>query len=918
MYKWSTLSLLFILITIWGCKTTRAPDLSVGELRCEYLENPLGIDTLTPRLSWKLASPTRGEKQTAYRIRVATTPEILEAERGDLWDTGKIASDQTSHIVYAGIPLTSRIRCYWYVEVWNKDDRKVRSSSPAYWTMGLLGPNAWRAKWISGAKQPSPPQDQPYAPGPPPPWFRKAFTIDKPVKRASAYVTALGLYELHLNGQHVGSDVFSPEWTDYDRRIQYRTYDVTALLLQGENAVGAVVGDGWYSGYIGWRKQRGHYGLQNSLLIQIEIEFNDGARERIVSDGSWKWSDGPIRSSDLLMGEVYDARIPISGWDTADFDDSAWNQAAVIPAPSGWLVAQPSQPVRVTQHLPALSVSEPRPGVFVFDIGENIAGWARLKVKGQAGDTVTLRFAERLNPDGTIYTKNLRGAACVDTYILKGGEEEIYEPRFTFHGFQYVEVTGFPGTPDTGNITGCVVHSDAPFVGTFTCSEPMVNQLYSNLVRSQRGNYLSIPTDCPQRDERLGWMGDAQIFVRTGTFNQDVAAFFTKWMRDVVDAQSSRGAFPDFAPRLRDKELGRFEAAPAWGDAGVIIPWTMYRVYGDLRLIEEHWEAMSRWMDYLQTTNPDLLRRKGVNNNYGDWLSIRADTPKDLLATAYWAYDAQLMSKMAGALGRERDQAGYSSLFLKIREAFQQEFIGPDSRIKGGTQTGYLLALAMDLYPEEQQGQALEHLVADIRKRGHLSTGFVGCGFINPVLSQLGQNEIAYKLLLNRTFPSWGYSIQQGATSIWERWDGWTVEKGFQDPGMNSFNHYAFGAIGEWLYRYVAGIDLDESRPAYTKIKIRPYPGPGLDYARAEYNSLHGRIQSGWAKGENRLVMDVSIPANTTALIFIPTTDRDDILENDKQASRVEGVRFLRTEDGCSVFELESGTYRFTLPWDDH
>jgi len=918
MYRWTTLGMLALLFLVWGCRVSTPSDLVVAELRCEYLENPLGIDTLDPRLSWKLFSDTRGQKQTAYRILVASSLELLDSEKGDLWDTNRVASDATSQIVYSGKPLVSRTRCFWKVLVWDREDRLVKNSPSAFWTMGLLAPNDWQAKWISSSEKPPPVQTDPYVPGPPPPWFRTSFDLEKPIKRAYAYVTALGLFELHLNGERIGRDIFSPEWTDYNSRIQYRTYEVTEHLKQGKNAVGAVVGDGWYSGFLGWRKLRGLYGLQNCLFLQMEVEYDDGTRALVVSDNTWKWNEGPIRSSDLLMGEVYDSRKEIEGWDTADFDDGSWNKTAVIAAPSGQMVAQPSQPLRITQHLHSQSVTEPQKGVFVFDLGQNIAGWARLKVRGQAGDTVILRFAERLRPNGMIYTENLRGAKCTDTYILKGGEEETYEPHFTFHGFQFVEVSGYPGTPDPEAITGCVLHSDAPFVGKFTCSDPMVNQLYSNLVRSQRGNYLSIPTDCPQRDERLGWMGDAQIFFRTGSFNQDVAAFFTKWMRDVVDAQSSQGAFPDFAPRLEEKEFSRFEAAPAWGDAGVIIPWTMYRVYGDTRIIEEHWEAMQSWMDYLVKTNPDLIRRKGVNNNYGDWLSIEADTPKDLLATAYWAHDAWLMSEMAEVSGRKTEQTEYLAFFHKIRQVFQNKFINPDGRIKGETQTGYLLALAMDLYPEELQVQAVEHLVADIQKRGkHLSTGFVGCGFLNPVLSRRGHNEIAYQLLLNKTFPSWGYSIQQGATSIWERWDGWTEDKGFQDPGMNSFNHYAFGAIGEWLYRYVAGIDLDDTQPAYKKMKIRPYPGAGLNSARAEYNSMHGTIHSGWEKVGSRLTMEVSLPANTTALVYVPTSDTNSIVENNKPVSRAEGVRFLRRENNCSVFEVESGTYYFSFPWQD-
>ncbi len=445
----------------------------------------------------------------------------------------------------------------------------------------------------------------------------------------------------------------------------------------------------------------------------------------------------------------------------------------------------------------------------------------------------------------------------------------------------------------------------------------MVNQLYQNLTWSQRGNYISIPTDCPQRDERLGWMGDAQIYIRTGTFNMDAAAFFTKWMRDVVDAQSPEGAFPDFAPRLSDKVLMRFESAPAWGDAGIIVPWTIYRVYGDTRIITEHWEAMVKWMDFLKEANPDLIRRKKTGNNYGDWLSIKADTPKDLLATAYWAYDAKLMSEMAEAIGSSSEVLYYGKLFQNIKEIFQREFVLADGRIKGETQTGYLLALAMDLIPEDLRSRSAEHLVEDIKQRDwHLSTGFVGAGYLLPVLSQMGCLDVAYRLLLNETFPSWGYSIQQGATTIWERWDGWTEEKGFQNPGMNSFNHYAFGSVGEWLFRFVAGIDLDPEIPAYKRMIIRPYPGGGLKYVNAEYNSIHGKIVSGWKLENGKLILNITIPANTLAIVFVPAEELSQITESGQPARDAEGVKFIRMEMGAAVFEVESGSYIFRSMWE--
>lgn len=901
---------------LFACSRGITSDMRVESLRCEYLENPLGIHETLPRLSWKLVSSARGQKQTAYRILVASSQVLLEKNQGDLWDTGRISGDHTNQIPYAGKPLVSRTLVFWKVQSWDVSGQATEFSAPAFWSMGFLNPSEWKAVWIKADRGPGEEEPEPLAPGPPPPYFRKSFLWEPPVEKALLYITARGLFEVRLNGQRITEDLYAPEWTDYHQRLQYRTYDVSSLLRSGENVLAAIVADGWYSGYVGWRKFRGNYGLENSLLAQLEIGHPDGTSTKVLSDETWLWSEGPILSADLLMGQHQDARRSLPGWDSPGFDDAAWKPVQKALPAKAQLVAQPAPPVRIFQYITPKTVNEPLPGVFVFDLGQNIAGWARLQVQGQSGNTIRLRYAERLNPDGTIYTENLRDATATDSYICRGGETEIFNPRFTFHGFQYIEITGYPGTPTIDDVTGCAVATDCPETGTFLCSHPMVNQLYSNLVWSQRANYLSVPTDCPQRDERLGWMGDAQIFVRTGSFNQDVAAFFNKWMQDVVDAQSEAGAFPDFAPRLDDKVLQGFEAAPAWGDAGVIVPWTIYRVYGDLRLIEKHWDAMERWMDFLRLSNPNLIRTKNVGNNYGDWLSIQADTPKDLLATAFWAYDARLMAAMAEVTGRSTKVKTYQDLFEDIRNVFQTEFISADGRVKGETQTGYVLALGMDLLPEGLRSQAAEHLVADLEMRGkHLSTGFVGCGFLNPVLTEAGYSDMAYQVLLQDSFPSWGYSIQQGATSIWERWDGWTVERGFQDPGMNSFNHYAFGAIGEWLFRYVAGIDLDPHIPGYKRFVIRPFIEKNLTHARAEYDSIQGRIISEWKLDSGEMSMTVTIPVNTRAEIHIPNTEKSQIKESGFSLEQARGVVFLRQEKDRTICQLDSGTYTFTFPW---
>jgi alpha-L-rhamnosidase len=528
--------------------------------------------------------------------------------------------------------------------------------------------------------------------------------LDRPVRRARLYATARGVYELHLNGSRVGDDVLAPGWTDYDRRVQYQTYDATALRVEGLNAIGAVLGDGWYSGYFGFDpKHRGAlYGPRPQLLTQLNVEYDDGSQESLATDGSWRCSTGPILFSDLLMGESYDARNEMPGWSHPGFDDSAWYGVEPEEIGETKLVAQPDEGVRIIEELEAKAVTEPESGRYVFDLGKNMVGWVRLKVAGQAGTIVTLRHAEALNPDGTLYTTNLRSARATDRYVLKGEGEEVYEPHFTFHGFRYVEVTGYPGKPRLEAVTGRVVHSATPPTGSFECSNSMVNELQENILWGQRGNFLSVPTDCPQRDERLGWMGDAQVFVRAASFNMDVAAFFEKWMVDVEDAQSPEGAFPDVAPLLTGSGLMDLsQGAPAWGDAGVIVPWTIYRTYDDTRIVERHYDAMARWMEYLHEANPDLIRKNRMGNNYGDWLSPRGDhTPKHLLATAYWAHDARLMAEMTGATGRNEDAREYRDLNEHIRAAFEAAYVAADGRIKGDTQTGYLLALHMELLPE--------------------------------------------------------------------------------------------------------------------------------------------------------------------------------------------------------------------------
>lgn len=893
---------------------------SVTDLRCEYLVEPLGIDETTPRLSWRLTSDRRGARQVKYRILVASTPQRLEAGEGDRWDSGWIEGNQTTHVAYQGTPLRSRDACHWRVELVDERGAVLRST-PALWTMGLLQSNDWTARWIAAdpailkrdADAIEPTLTEPGTPA----RFRRAFELPAGFLRATVYVTARGLFELRANGQRIGEDYFAPEWTDYDRRIQYRTYDVTRLLSSGRNVLAATLGDGWWSGYVGWQETRGRYGsLENSLLVQIEVELADGSRLAVGTDGTWLCNTGPIVSSDFQMGEVYDARRDEDGWDVPKSSTlrHEWLAAREVAAPAAALVAQRSEPIRITETITPVSRKEITPGVWIFDLGQNISGFVRLKLSNvPAGTRLTLRHGERLSPDGTLYTENLRRAKATDIYIARGGSEETFQPHFTFHGFQYVELTGFPGTPNDGTVTGCVVHSATPPSGNFECSHAGVNRLWMNSVWSQRDNFISVPTDCPQRDERLGWMGDAQVFLRTASYNMDVAAFFTKWMNDVSDAQTPEGIFPDVAPRIREDlrfvGLDDLCGGAGWADAGIIVPWTIWRVYGDLRIVERHWQSMTRWLDYLERANPDWLRTRDLHNNYGDWLCIPTDTSfrthspmKNLLATAYWADDAAKMARMARALGRDTESRRFTQVFNQVRHAFQKEFVREDGRLTVETQTAYLLALAFDLLPEQMRAAAAKRLVDDIRGLDwHLSTGFIGISHLNPTLTLSGHADVAYRLLLQDTYPSWLYPVQHGATTIWERWNGWTHQDGFFNPHMNSFNHYSLGSVGEWLFRHVAGIELDPENPGFQRFVLRPYVGEGLSHATASYRTLHGVIESAWKKSDGALSWTVCIPANTTARIMIPCSATATL--------STDGLTVVSRDDQWATCEAAAGRY---------
>jgi alpha-L-rhamnosidase len=1030
-------------------------------LRCEYLQNPLGIDSASPHLSWQSDNTERNWKQAAYEILVSSSDDALRAGKSDIWDSGKVASSESVGIAYHGPALESRTRYYWKVRVWDGVGQVSESTETAWWELGLLHPSDWKAKWIrwknpdedadrggirwievGGQDAPAAapnaiatfrlsidlpekgrgavlflatrgsfvakvngvevdakgrwrtfdrrdisdqlvvgrnlievqvtapeaqsgeatatkaalaalvkitrsngstmrfPSDEKWEarlddttqwqaanvagdltdpqlgdPGPlpqPVAYLRRTLAVTKTVQKARLYVTALGSYRVFLNGKRVGVDVMTPGFTDYRKRVLYQVYDVTSLIANGNNVISALLGDGWYGSGLTWIGMH-FFPPPDRFVAQLELEYADGGHDTVVTDESWKAAASPIVESTIYGGEVYDARLEQAGWDRPGFDDSKWKPAAIADSPGIKVTSQIDAPPKVILTIDPKHVTAVANGAHVFDMGQNMVGWVTLRVKGAAGTKVRLRFAEILNADGTIYTANLRDADATDVYILRGGKEESFAPHFTFHGFRYVEVTGYPGTPSLDAIQGDVVSSvSGDAVAKLSTSSDLVNRMWSIGIWGQRGNFLSIPTDCPQRDERLGWMGDAGVFWRTGSYNFDIAAFSRKFIQDITDAQSRQGAFRNVSPNTLPSSADESEeappqsdrvGAPGWGDAGVIVPWTTWMQYGDKAVINENWDAMQRWMEFIQEQNPDFIRKNGVGPNFADWLAPDVNTNKDLLATAYWALIANMMSQMAHVTGKDADVKRYDDLVANIRAAFQKAYIKDDGEVGTGTQTSYVVALYTKIAPVALEPLLVDKLVKDIEARNwHLSTGFLGTPFLLFTLADHGRTDVAYRLLLSDTYPSWGYMLAKGATTWWERWNGDTG-----DPSMNSYNHYAFGSVMAWVYRYAAGIDTTPDSPGFKEIVIHPHLDARMNVARLEYDSIYGKIVSDW-KGSpaGPFSLNVTIPANTSAKVFLPAIAGAHLVQDGKPME-------AQAENGSFVVEIGSGSYNFEV-----
>ena len=1065
-----------LLVVLFQCQgaainnNAQKDNMEASYLRCEYKQSPEGIDVIKPRLSWIVESPQRAQYQTAYRVIVASSTEKLAANQGDLWDSGKVSSDETTRIDYAGKPLNSHMQCFWKVKVWDVNGIESKWSEPAKWSMGLLG--KWQGKWIgydtkksaiftkneaqqksdlindnwvwdagslkdgnvpkgkwyfrqkfntavdklTSAKLTITADDHsivfingksignttawnqvytfdittsivqgenvialeaqngsegpagiigniilefgtgdktivkldslvssdsakdgwtnlkyddsswkkvivvaPYGKGPwgqikskdvilpPVSYLRKDFNTAKKVNRAMLYSSALGIYKVEINGKTAGDDYFAPGWTDYNKRVYYNAYDVTESIKSGNNAIGAVVADGWYSGYIGYGHNRDHYGNRTHFSAQLHIEYTDGSTNTILTDKSWKASTGPTVQADFLMGEKYDARLEIPGWSKSGFNDAAWQNVDQLNSIKSQIQAYPGVTVKVFQEIKPVKMHESSKGVYVYDFGTNFAGWAKLKIKGNKGDEIVIRYAEMLNPDGSVYTTNLRSARATDTYICKGTGSETWQPNFTFHGFQFLEIKGCSQKPDLNTVTGIELTSAAPVAGSFTCNDAQSNQLYKNICQTQRSNFIDIPTDCPQRDERLGWTGDAQVYIRTACLNNDTQAFFTKWLVDLNDGQRPDGQFPMVAP----VKVAGDDGGPAWADAGVVCPWAVYQVYGDKQILEISYPSMKKFIAFCKNRCREGLVPPEKYHCFGDWLDINDPTSKDVIYMAYFTNSTSLTAKTARVLGKNDEAIKYEQLAKQIKESFNKNYIDQNGKIESDSQTSYVLAIAYDMVKGKRFDQAAKHLIRKIKSTNfHLSTGFVGTTDLMLALAKIGRNDIAYRLFHNDTFPSWGFPIKHGATSIWERWNGWTPDKGFGDPGMNSFAHYSFGAVGQWMFENIAGIK--PAQPAYKQIIINPQLGTQITHASTSYDSIRGTVVSDWSINGNRFELKVTVPANTYATVYIPASNENDVLESASSARKAKGVTFIKLQNGKAIYKVESGSYTFS------
>lgn len=877
----------------------------IERLWMDYEAELCGTDRM-PQLGWVIACNRRGARQEAYHLQIALNEEFTEL----VYDSGKESTDQSVHIKPEGVSLLPLTRYFVRVKVWVGAEESI-FCKPASFVTGLLKSENWQGDFISAETE----ADAGNSKGT---YVRKEFTVSKKIKNAYAAATALGIYNLYLNGKKVGTDELTPGWTSYKKHLCYQTYDVTDMLKEGENAVGAILGAGWYKGAMGFTGACNHYGKQTALLVNLLIRYEDGTQEWIYTDTSWKGTDAPVVFAEIYDGEIYDARKEIDGWCEAGLDESDWNAAEKIDFEKTVLTAQAAGKVSVMDEVPVKRLFTTPQGDMVLDFGQNMTGRITVKAKGKAGDRVHLECFEVLDADGNVYLDNLRGAKESFTYIWKEDGEVTCHPSFTFMGFQYAKITEFPGEPKPENFTAHTLHSKMEQTGTFFSSMPELNQLWHNILWGMKGNFLDVPTDCPQRNERLGWTGDAQIFCRTASYLMNTDTFYTKWLRDVAADQRPDGGVPDVVPDILtpDEKIiedwllsqGTYGAA-AWADVAVILPWTMYLTFGDAEILETQYDSMKAWIDFMVSHSKDYFW--SFHNQYGDWVALDASegsyhgaTPDELTCMAYFAYSTGLFVKAARALGKTETADEYEKLYSGIVNQFRKTFFNADGTMTVQTQTAHIVALYFGLVSEENRAGTVEGLKRLLEKHdGHLVTGFIGTPYFCHALSENGCIKEAFDLLMKDDFPSWLYQVKMGATTIWEHWDGLKPDGTMWSADMNSFNHYAYGAIGEWMFRVIGGIEADEKAPGYRRFRIQPHIGGGLTHAKAEYQSVYGKISSSWELADGCVTLKAEIPVNTEAEILLDGAVR--ILEADD-------VAFAPNENGTPAGYAGAGSYTIT------
>jgi alpha-L-rhamnosidase len=882
----------------------------VTYLRTELIPNPQGINTDAPHLSWEINSSERNVKQTAYRILVASSLDKLNAGEGDLWDSRTVDSDASSFIVYEGKTLESRALCYWKVKVFtNKGESKW--SKPASWSVGLLNQRDWQAQWIGLDKADegeSTEGDTRLAAR----YIRKEFDETQKPVRATVYISGLGLYKLYVNGKQIGDQEMSPTPTDYSKVVKYNTLDITKELIQGKNTIGAILGNGRY-----FNMRNMQYGFPK-MILQLEIVYAGGTRQTIVSNDSWRiTTDGPIRANNEFDGEEYDATKELTGWNKTGYDDSQWQRAELVNAPGGQLEAQLNRNIKVMETIHPISIQQLKDDIYILDMGQNMVGRLSLKVKGKAGDKVKLRFAENLQEDGSLYMANLRGAKVTDIYTLKGEKVESWEPAFVYHGFRYVEISGFPGTPTINDFEGKVMYDEMETIGSFETSDSTLNQLHKNAYWGIRGNYRGMPTDCPQRDERQGWLGDRAVGSHGESFIFNNYSLYSKWLDDIEQAQREDGSIPDVAP----KGWSVYSDNMTWPGAYVIIANMLYDQFGDKAPIIKHYDSMKKWMVYMREKymQDNIL----IKDTYGDWCMpperpdlIHSEDPSRktdgaVLSTSFYYRMLFLLERFANLQGKTDDAKAFAAEAVIIKDAFNNQYFNPETaQYSNHTVTANLLPLCYGMVPQGAENKVFDNIIDKTVQdfNSHVSTGLVGIQWLMRGLSDHGRADLAFQIATNRDYPSWGYMFENNATTIWELWNGNTA-----DPGMNSQNHVMLlGDAVVWLYEYLAGIQNSAGSEGFKKITMKPYPVPGLDYVNATYHSVKGEIKSAWRKEDTNFIWDISVPANSTATVYIPTKDKSQVKESDKTITDSDEIKFVGIDGDYAVYEIGSGDYHFT------